>query len=312
MKNIGFTEQNWIRAGLALSLFWLAAAATSAQTAEQLHDMNQPMAPFHIIGNIYYVGASDVTSYLIHTPAGDFVLDGGFAQTAPQIEANVKTLGFRMSDMKILLNSHAHSDHAGGLDELKKASGAKLIAMQADAQELKHGGHGDFFFGDTFLYPAVTPDRVIQDGDTVSLGGTTLTAHLTPGHTRGCTTWTMTATEAGRDYHVVFVCSASVLNGYRLIDLPGKPASYSGIAKDYENAFQVWKALPCEVFLGAHGQFFDLTAKRAAMKKGAAANPFIDPAGYQQYILQKEADFETELKKQQAEASNPGGAAPKQ
>jgi metallo-beta-lactamase class B len=143
------------------------------------------------------------------------------------------------------------------------------------------------------------------------LGGTTLTAHLTPGHTRGCTTWTMTAREAGRDYHVVFVCSASVLDGYRLIDRLGLAASYPGIAEDYEKAFQVWKALPCEVFLGAHGQFFNLTEKREAMEKGASANPFIDPAGYQEYVLRKEADFETEFTKQKAEDSKAAGVTPK-
>jgi metallo-beta-lactamase class B len=311
MKHSRFAIQSWVRAVLTFFLLLLAATAAPAQSAEQLRAMNQPIAPFHIIGNIYYVGASDVTSYLIHTTAGDILLDGGFVQTAPQIEANVKALGFRLGDVKILLNSHAHSDHAGGLAELKKASGAKLTAMQADAQELQQGGHGDFFFGDTFLYPAVSPDRVIQDGDSVSLGGTTLTAHLTPGHTRGCTTWTMTANEAGHDYHVVFVCSASVLDGYRLVDRPGHPASYPRIAEDYEKAFRVWKSLPCEVFLGSHGQFFNLAEKRAAMEKGASENPFIDPAGYQAYILQKDTDFETELKKQQAEVSNAGGAAPK-
>jgi metallo-beta-lactamase class B len=304
-------KQSWIRGGLALFLFLLAAVAASAQTAEQLNDMNQPFAPFHIIGNIYYVGASDVASYLILTPDGDILLDGGFVQTAPQIEANVKTLGFKLSNVKILLNSHAHFDHTGGLAELKKNSGAKLMAMEGDAQLLELGGHGDFFFDDKNLFPAVRPDRVIHDGDTVSLGGTTLTAHLTPGHTRGCTTWSMTASEAGRDYHVVFVCSASVLDGYRLIDRPGLPASYPGIAEDYEKAFQVWKALPCEVFLGAHGQFFNLTAKREAMEKGAATNPFIDPAGYREYVLRKQVDFETEFMKQKAEASNTGGAVPK-
>jgi metallo-beta-lactamase class B len=303
--------QTLVRRGLVLCSFLFVAIAAAAQTAEQLHDMNQPFAAFHIIGNIYYVGASDVTSYLIRTPAGDILLDGGFAQTAPQIEANVKTLGFKLSSVKILLNSHAHSDHAGGLAELKKNSGAKLVAMDGDAKELENGGHGDFFFGDRFLFPAVTPDRLIHDGDTVSLGGTTLTAHLTPGHTRGCTTWTMIAREAGRDYHVVFVCSASVLDGYRLIDRPGLSASYPGIAEDYEKAFHVWKALPCEVFLGAHGQFFNLTAKRDAMEKGAAPNPFIDPAGYQEYVLRKEVDFDTEFTKQKAEESKAPGATPK-
>ncbi|HEY0701781.1 MAG TPA: subclass B3 metallo-beta-lactamase [Candidatus Acidoferrales bacterium] len=303
MKITNGVRPIWMRMMSIPFLLALSASAVSAQTAEQLHDMNQPVEPFHIIGNIYYVGASDVASYLIRTSAGDIVLDGGFVQTAPQIEANIKTLGFKLGDVKMLLNSHAHFDHAGGLAELKKSTGAKLDVMDGDAQQIARGGHGDFFFGDADLFPAVQPDRVIYDGDTVSLGTTTLTAHLTPGHTRGCTTWTMTATEAGHDYHVVFVCSASVLGGYQLVARPGHPESYPGIAADYEKAFRVWKALPCDVFLGAHGQFFDLSGKREAMKKGAAKNPFIDPAGYQDYVLQDEVKFEVERKKQEAEAA---------
>ena len=272
MKNVRIV----IRIVMACFLLSIAAAEiTQAQTKEQLEQWNQPVAPFRIIGNVYYVGASDVTSYLIHTPAGDIVLDGGLVQTAPQIEANIKTLGFKLDDMKILLNSHAHFDHAGGLAELKKSSGASLVTMEADAKQLERGGHGDFFFGDADLFPAVTPNRLIHDGDTVSLGGTTLTAHLTAGHTRGCTTWTMTAEEAGKDYNVVFFCSASVLDGYVLVARPGHPASYPGIAEDYEKSFRIWKSLPCDVFLGAHGQFFDLTEKYKALKNGAQKNPFM-------------------------------------
>ena len=276
-----------------------AAGAVRAQTKEQLEEWNTPVEPFRIIGNIYYVGASDVTSFLIVTSAGDIVLDGGLGQTAPQIEANIRALGFKVSDVKVLLNSHAHFDHAAGLAELKKSSGAKLVAMGGDAALLEHGGRGDFFFGGTKTFRAVKPDRVIHDGDTVSLGGTILTAHLTPGHTPGCTTWTMTANDAGKDYNVVFFCSASVLDGYELVDRLGEPPSYPGIAADYEKAFRVWKSLPCEVFLGAHGQFFNLTEKREALKKGAKENPFIDPKGYADYVSRKEADFKTELARQQ-------------
>src|SRR5271156_2295341 len=242
--------------GAICILLLLAAGTAWAQTPEQLEAWNTPVPPFRIIGNVYYVGASDVTSFLIVTPAGDILLDGGLAQTAQQIEANIQTLGFKVNDVKILLNTHAHFDHAGGLAELKRASGAKLVSMSGDAGLLEYGGHGDFFFGDTYPFPPVTPDRTIRDGDTVSLGGTTLTAHLTPGHTRGCTTWTMTAKDAGKDYNIVFVCSATVLDGYELVDRPGKPASYPGIAADYDRAFQVWKSLPCDVFLASHGQFF--------------------------------------------------------
>ena len=301
-----------IRIVMACFLLSIAAAEIAqAQTKEQLEEWNQPVAPFRIIGNVYYVGASDVTSYLIHTPAGDIVLDGGLVQTAPQIEANIKTLGFKLDDVKILLNSHAHFDHAGGLAELKKSSGASLVTMEADAKQLERGGHGDFFFGDADLFPAVTPNRLIHDGDTVSLGGTTLTAHLTAGHMRGCTTWTMTAEEAGKDYNLVFFCSASVLDGYVLVARPGHPASYPGIAEDYEKSFRIWKSLSCDVFLGAHGQFFDLTEKYEALKNGAQKNPFIDPAGYQAYVAQKEADFQKELERQKDLAANADKTPPK-
>jgi metallo-beta-lactamase class B len=281
-------------------LLTVATVAAQAQTREQLENWNTPVEPFRIIGNVYYLGASDLTSFLIVTPAGDIVLDGGLAQTAPQVEANIRTLGFKMSEVKILLNSHAHFDHAGGLAELKKNSGAQLVAMDGDAALLDHGGRGDFFFGGTEIFPAVKPDRVIHDGDTVSLGGTTVTAHLTPGHTPGCTTWTMTATDAGKDYNLVFVCSASVLDGYQLVDRPGQPPSYPGIAADYEKAFRVWKSLPCDVFLASHAQFFNLTEKREALKEGAKENPFIDPKGYQDYVSGREADFKAELARQQA------------
>jgi metallo-beta-lactamase class B len=304
MKVSKSTSRKWIfRTNLVCVLLTIAVGTAHAQATEDMRNRNQPVEPFRIIGNVYYVGASDIASYLIVTPAGNIVLDGGLVETAPQIEANIQHLGFKPSEVKILLNSHAHFDHAGGLAELKKTTGAKLVSMDGDADELARGGHGDFFFGDTDLFPAVTPDRIIHDGDTVSMGGTTLTAHLTAGHTRGCTTWTMTAKDAGRDYNVVFVCSASVLDGYELIDRPAHRASYPGIAADYENAFRVWKSLPCDVFLGSHGQFFNLTEKREAPKKGAKETPFIDPAGYAKYVARAEADFRTELDRQKAEAA---------
>jgi metallo-beta-lactamase class B len=307
MKNLRIV----IRVVMTCFLLSIAAGTVQAQASYPLQELNQPASPFRIMGNIYYVGASDIASYLIHTPAGDIVLDGGLVQTAPQIEANIKTLGFKMKDVKILLNSHVHFDHAGGLAELKKSSGASLVAMDIDSKQLERGGHGDFFFGDADVFPAVTPNRLIRDGDTVSLGGTTLTAHLTAGHTRGCTTWTMTAKKADKDYSVVFVCSASVLNGYQLVARPGHPTSYPGIAEDYENSFRVWKSLPCDVFLGAHGQFFNLTEKSEALKNGAQKNPFIDPSGYQAHVSQKEMDFQKELDRQKALAPNGDKPPPK-
>jgi metallo-beta-lactamase class B len=278
---------------LALAFGTVVPAVAHGQANDQSRAMNQPVPPFHIIGNIYYVGASDITSYLIVTPAGDILLDGGFVETAPQIEANIKTLGFKLADVKILLNSHAHLDHAGGIAELRRLTRAQFVAMDGDVPALTAGT----------AFPAATPDRVIHDGDTVALGGVTMTAHLTPGHTRGCTTWTMTTQDGGKTYNVVFVGSATVLPQYKLIDRPGAPATYPGIELDYEKTFRVLKSLPCDVFLASHGSFYSLTQKREAMSKNPAQNPFIDPAGYQAYIIRAEGVFQTELQKERTQAN---------
>ncbi len=274
----------------------IAPVLVYAQSDPEMCAMNQPVAPFHLIGNIYYVGASDVTSFLIVTPAGDILLDGGFVQTAPQIEANIRKLGFKLTDVKILLNSHAHYDHAGGLAALKRRTGAQFVAMQGDAALLARGGRDDFYFGDRLTFPPIKPDRIIHDGDTVTLGGVTLTAHLTAGHTRGCTTWTMNTEDRGRRFHVVFVGSMSVLSGYRLV---GKE-SYPGMTADYERSFRVLRSLPCDVFLGAHGQIFNLTAKREMLARSPKRNPFIDPRGFRAYVEGTERAFKGVLHRQQA------------
>jgi metallo-beta-lactamase class B len=285
---------------LAIAILVAIPAATQAQApawaqsqaADLLKTMNQPIPPFRIIGNIYYVGASDIGSYLIVTPAGDILLDGGFVETAPQIEANIQSLGFKLKDVKFILNSHAHLDHAGGISEMKHSTGGKFVAMEQDVPALT-AGKG---------FPAATPDRVIHDGDTVTLGLVTMTAHLTPGHTRGCTTWTTTVRDGARRYNVVFVGSATVLPNYKLIDLPNAPATYPGIKDDYEKTFRVLRSLRCDIFLASHGSFYSLTDKRDVMAKKPAQNPFIDPWGYQAYILRAEAVFQKELQTEQATA----------
>lgn len=278
---------------------WAIACAIPAAAGGQANDlsrtMNQPVEPFHIIGNIYYVGASDITSYLIVTPAGDILLDGGFVETAPMIEANIQKLGFKLSDVKYILSSHEHLDHAGGISELQRVTGAKFVALEQEVPGLTAGTS----------FPAAKPDRVIHDGDTVKMGTEVMTAHLTAGHTRGCTTWTTTVHDGTRMYHVVFVGSASVLPRYRLIDKPGSPATYPGIAQDYEKTFQVLRSLPCDVFLASHGSFYSLVNKRGVMEKKPAQNPFIDPWGYQAYILDTEADFQKELAAERDPAATP-------
>lgn len=252
--------------------------------------MNQPVKPYRVIGNIYYVGASDVTSFLITTPNGHILLDSGFFETVPQIKQNVSQLGFRLEDIKVLLNSHAHYDHAGGLAELKRLTGATLMTSEGDVPLLAAGGKGDPNFGDRFKFEPVKPDRVLRDGDKVELGGVTMIAHLTPGHTKGCTTWTMKVKDGEKEYDVVFYGSTSA-PGYKLVNNPG----YPGIVADYEKAFELLKSLPCDVFLGAHGQFYGALEKAKLLEQGPTSNPFIDPEGYKRYIEESEKTFRTRL-----------------
>jgi metallo-beta-lactamase class B len=278
--------------------FQVAIALTlsvRAQQSESDRASNQPVKPFQVIANIYYVGASEVTSFLIKGSAGHILIDAGFAETAPQIERNIAALGFRLADVKILLNGQAHFDHAGGLAELKKATGARLIASAADAEALARGGKGDFAFGDRLTYEPVKADRVIADGESISLGDTKMTAHLTPGHTKGCTTWTMSADENGRTYRVVFLGGVTI-PGYKLVG----NALYPGIADDYARSFALLKQLPCDVFLGAHGSYFGLQKKLPHI--GETPNPFIDPEGYRRHIEEFERAFHEQLDREKREA----------
>lgn len=268
-----------------------------AQADPTSRSWNQPVEPFRIAGNLYYVGASDIASYLVATPEGHILLDGGFVETAPLIRESVKKLGFRIEDVKILLNTHAHYDHAGGLAELKALTGAKLHASEADAPALARGGKDDPLFGDDFPFPPVRVDRLLEDGDTVALGGSTLTARLTPGHTAGCTTWTMKVD--GLD--AVVICSTSVLP---MTKLGGKP-SYPGIAEDYARTFRTLRSLPCDLFLAAHGSFYNLKEKSERLKKGEGANPFVDPDGYRSYLDRNERIFRERLESDRKDSSSP-------
>ena len=195
--------------------------------------------------------------------------------------------------------SHAHWDHCAGSALVKQLTGANYMVMDADVPEIEAGGQGNFRYGDTpgTFYKPTKVDRVLHDGDEVKLGDTTLVAHLTPGHTKGCTTWTMKAAEAGKTYDVVIVGSPNVNPGYKLVNNP----LYPQIALDYERMFRVLKSLPCDVFLGAHGDYYGLEAKFARMQAGGS-NPFIDPAGYKNYVAEKEKAFRADLEKQKAAA----------
>jgi metallo-beta-lactamase class B len=256
-----------------LTLFLLCfSLPLFAQSDPLSRSWNQPVTPFTIAGNLHYVGASDITSFLITTPEGHIVLDGGFVETAPMIRANVERLGFEVGDVKLLIGSHAHLDHAGGLAELKKVTGATFVSMREEAPLYRAGGKGDRQFGDTLTFPPIEPDRLIADGETVTLGGTSLTAHRTPGHTKGCTTWTATIAKL----EVVFLCSPSVPGNYKLDE--------TDIA-DYRRHFAFLKTLQPDIFLAAHGSFFDLKEKQKTKQ-------FVDPAGYAKFVETMERAFE--------------------
>lgn len=251
--------------------------------------------PFRIAGNLYYVGSEDLAAYLIVTPRGNILINSNLQSSPPQIRKSIEALGFKYGDTKILLISHGHYDHCAGSAEIRRETGAKYEVMEQDVPVVESGGQNDFHYASdkTFSFPPTKVDRVLRDGETVSLGGTTLTAHLTAGHTKGTTTWTLDETEDGRTLHVVIVGSPNVNPGYRLVN----NKAYPQIASDYRHGFEVLKNLPCDIFLGAHGGYFGLAEKDPRLKNGDK-NAFIDPAGYKAYIADREQAFEAELKKQ--------------
>jgi glyoxylase-like metal-dependent hydrolase (beta-lactamase superfamily II)/peptidoglycan/xylan/chitin deacetylase (PgdA/CDA1 family) len=269
-------------------LLWLAGAVAWAQYAPAVARWNRPVEPFCIVGNVYYVGASSVSSFLITTPEGHILIDTGFTETVPQIAANVKKLGFRMEDVRLLLANHAHYDHAGGMAAVKALTKARLIVNPEEVAPFARGGKGDFAFGDTYAFPPVTADGVFRDGEEIRLGGVALVAHFTPGHTRGTTTYTTTVREGEHSYRVVFAASVTT-PGYQLADNP----AYPNIAGDLEKTFATLRALPCDVFLAGHSWEFGMDAKLAA--RGGDRNPFVDPEGYRRWVDRSEARFRKQL-----------------
>jgi len=239
-----------------------------------------------------------LASYLVVTPKGDILINSSLESSPPLIRKSVEQLGFHFSDIKILLISHAHADHDAGSAGVKRLTGAQYMVMDGDVAVVESGGAKDFQYPQN-TYPAVKVDRVLHDGDEVRLGGAVLVAHKTPGHTRGCTTWTMRAAVDGHPRDVVIVGSWNVNPGYRLVDRPGQPASYPGIAADFARTFVILKGLPCDVFLGAHGQYFDMEAKLARVQAGAGESVWIAPESYRAAVAERQQAFEAELKRQQ-------------
>ena len=259
----------------------LAALFLFVQSPDERAAWNQPVEPFRIIGNVYYVGAAGVSAFLIHSPGGSILLDGGLPETAPHIAASIAKLGFDIRDVEFLLNSHAHFDHSGGLYELQQKTGAAVVASAEDAQLLRDGHRG---------HRGVPVDRIVRDGETVRAGGAAMTAHLTPGHTKVCTTWTTTVRESGRDYRVLLHCSTSVVD-----TLIGN-REYPHIVHDYQRTFATLDSMKADVFLHAHPSFFGMAEKRKRMAAGAP-NPFVDPAELHRFNARSRGQFEDALKK---------------
>ena len=277
-------------------LFLAAAGSVFAQANPE---WTEPFPPFHIAGNLYYVGSKGLANYLLTTPQGNILINSDLEANVPMLEASIEKLGFKFKDTKILLISHAHWDHDAGSATIKEMTGATYIVMDADVPVVESGGKTDFAYGNIpeALYRPAKVDRVLHDGDEVRLGDTVLVAHLTPGHTKGCTTWTMRVTERGKTYDVAIIGSPNVNPGYKLVG----NSAYPQIAGDYERMWRVLKSLPCDIFLGAHGNYFGLEEKYPLMKEGGA-NPFVDPSGCKKFIAQKEQEFRSELARQKLAA----------
>ena len=275
-----------------LVLFGVTAACS---TVPAQSDWHEPFPPHRIADHLYYVGSKGLASYLITTTNGHILINSSFERTVPIIRTNIETLGFKFTDIRILLTSHAHSDHASGHALVKALTGARVEVMEGDAKVIASGGQGQYLYTEADGWKPCVVDRVLKDGDIVTLGEARLTARLTPGHTRGCTTWIMQATDAGKSWNVVIIGSPNVNPGYVLVN----NRDYPEIAEDYSKTFQLLKALPCDIFLGAHGSYYGMEAKHERLQKNPKTNPFVDPAGYQAYVEDRAQAFQEALRKQQ-------------
>jgi metallo-beta-lactamase class B len=272
-------------------LFVLLVVTT--QVLAQNPDWHREFPAFKIAGNLYWVGTADLAVYLINTRQGNILINSDFPEDVPLIKKSIESLGFKYGDTKIILASHAHGDHDAAVGIIKKETGGRLMIMDTDVPETESTRPGR---------PGAKVDRILHDGDTVELGDSKLTAHKTPGHTKGCTTWTMQVDDDGRKLNAVIIGSPNVNRGYILVG----NKDYPQIADDYVKTFNVLNGLPVDLFLGAHGAYFSMKAKYERMK-ARGPNPFIDPAGYKAYVSEREATF---LKEWERQKKNPGSPAP--
>jgi metallo-beta-lactamase class B len=271
---------------VAVAVFPLGAFAQPA-------GWNDPFPPHRIMDNVYYVGTKELASFLIVTPAGNILMNSDYESSVPVIRASVEKLGFKFGDIKILIAGHAHPDHVGGDNLVKELTGAQVVVGRVDAPKTKE------FHPEGKEHPI---DRLVDEGDTVTLGGTTLTAHLMPGHTRGCLAWTTDLKENGKTYHAFIECS---LNGQFLQTLD----NYPGIIEDFRATFKKARTFPVDVFLSSHASFYGMAEKYAKLEKRGPEdpNPFVDPEGYKAHVDQYEKTFEAAVvARQRAQAEGKG------
>ncbi len=259
-------------------------------------ESSQPVEPYKVIGNIYYVGAVNISSHIIVTPEGLVLLDTGTQEMLPGIRSNLGKLGYTLQDVKIILSSHAHWDHVEGHAAMKELSGAKVMAVGEDAAAIA-SGIDNSAAGASGWNPTEV-DRVLKDGDKVTLGGVTMQAHLTPGHTKGCTAWTTTVEEDGESYSVLFVGGTGINRnlGVKLLNNKRHPS----IVEDYARTFRVLGSLKVDVFLAQHPSMYGMADKMERLKAGATPNPFIDPEGYQRFLEQEEGNYLKQLEEERA------------
>ncbi len=273
----------------AAAMAVVALSAPMPARAQDKTSWTRPVAPFRIVGPIYYVGSEGLAAYLITSGHRAILLDGTLDKNAPLIERNIEALGFTLKDVKIIVNSHAHYDHAGGIAQLRRDNGAQVYASPGDRWALEHGAHD----GDTDYprghFPPVAVDHVLHDGEVVALGGVRLTATFTPGHTRGCTTWSTRVAAAGRVLNVVFPCSVTVAGNI----LVGNKA-YPEIAQDFERSFAVLDAMKADVVLTNHPEVADVLGREARAKAGDR-NAFVDPGLLHRIVAEARADFAADL-----------------
>ncbi|TQF35139.1 beta-lactamase [Bradyrhizobium sp. UNPF46] len=283
----------------ALCALTLLSTGTQAQTikdflAAAMQKWTAPFEPFQLIGNIYYVGTEGIAVYVIKTSQGLILMDTAMPQSTGMIKDNIAKLGFKVADIKIVLNSHAHLDHTGGFAEIKKETGAQLVAGERDKPLLEGGYYPGDEKNEDLTFPPVKVDRVVKEGDKVTLGDTTLIAHATPGHSPGCTSWEMTVKDGDQSREVLFFCSGTVA----LNRLVGQP-TYPGIIDDYRSTYAKVKAMKIDVLLGPHPEVYGMQAKRAQMKDGAP-NPFVKPGELASYATGLSEEFDKQLAKQTA------------